>query len=393
MRDILDEVISLRHDGHVRLDYRIAKPAELLVVLPAHDLTEASVRHVVVLEKTGNLEERSEEGVPLHSQLKVLAVRRLTCNPEAGQRVHPDLLVDDLLPEFGRNPLPHRLGILLGLPDKRASLVEAVERVGVSERLWVATQNHVDMVQIAVDPHPLWGDDQEVGGRSPLLLRPVPRVGTDVQYLFGPAEVVEFFMRLKQVISDRPDDLAEVLPGCDHPPPANGMEPHRDRVFGEQRRRTVGLDRVWMVDSEHEIGVAVGYRLSVLAGANPGGVLVGADDRLGTKVARAQAVGAAENQRHLIGGQWLDAVVVSLVMRFDRLGKRSTHIASQRIVDRERFVGSLENDRSLLPCQSLHHGRLREGPEYVDVDRPDLGVVVRPQEVNSCIDVLGGRAE
>ena len=285
MGHVGDELVAFGHHGHVGIDDRVSETAELLAVLVVDDLPEPGIRYVVVLEKTRHLEEPSEERIPLHPQVKVLTIRRLARDAEPGQRVDPDLAVDDLLPVARRDPLPDRLRILLGLPHESPAVVEPGQRVGVGERFRVATEDDVDIVEIAVDPHSLRRDDEEVGSRRTLLLGSVPRVGADVQYLFGPTELVDLVMLLDEIVSDGADDLTEVLPRRDHAPSADGVQPHRDRVLGEQRGMAIRLHRIGMVDAENEVALPVGQRSSVTAGTRTNRVLVCPDDRLGTEVA------------------------------------------------------------------------------------------------------------
>ena len=62
--------------------------------------------------------ERAKERVALHAQLQVGAVGRVAGDLEAGQRVHANLLVDDLLARPHGQPLPRLLALLLRLPDQ-----------------------------------------------------------------------------------------------------------------------------------------------------------------------------------------------------------------------------------------------------------------------------------
>ena len=96
MRNVVDEFVSLGHHGHVRFHNTFTEPAKLLVILSSNDLSETGIRHAIVLEKAGNLEESAQTGVALHAELEVVTIGRLAGDAEPRQCVYPDLLVDDL---------------------------------------------------------------------------------------------------------------------------------------------------------------------------------------------------------------------------------------------------------------------------------------------------------
>ena len=89
----------------------------------------------------------------------------------------------------------------------------------------------------------------------------------------------------------------------------------------------------------------------------------------------------------------MDAGAETLVVRLHPAGERCPYLPGEWIVDREWFVRPLEHDHPLLPGQSLHHCGLRERAEDVDVNRPDLGIVIGTQVVDRGFDVLGRRAQ
>ena len=169
------------------------------------------------------------------------------------------------------------------------------------------------------------------------------------------------------------------------------METDRDSALREQGGGAVRLNCVGVVNAEDEVCLAVDQSLTVLAGPHTDRVLVGTDDRLGPEVARAQAVGAADDEGNLVGRQWTDSVVVTLVVRLDPLGQRGPDLPGERVVCRQWLVSAFEDDDSLLSCQCFHHRRFREGTQNVDVDRPDRGVVIVPQIVDRSLDVLRRR--
>ncbi len=60
---------------------------------------------------------------------------------------------------------------------------------------------------------------------------------------------------------------------------------------------------------------------------------------------------------------------VALVL--NGLGERGANVAAERVVAGESFVGALEDDDVLLALERGNDGRLREGPDDVDVDGAD----------------------
>src|SRR5436190_18776511 len=70
-RNLLYALEALRHDLHVGLDDALAQSAELLDVLLVHDLVELLLGDAEFAQQRRHREERAEEGVALHAQLKV----------------------------------------------------------------------------------------------------------------------------------------------------------------------------------------------------------------------------------------------------------------------------------------------------------------------------------
>ena len=205
---------------------------------------------------------------------------------------------------------------------------------------------------------------------------------------FGIAEFVDDLVAVVEQVVQVADDGAQVLAGRDRAPAADGVEAHGDRSFGQQRRRLVGLHLVGVIDAEHEERDAVGRALAVLARALADRELVGAERVLGPEVARAEAVDAAEEPRHLVGGDGREPCLA-----LQRLVQRRPDVASHRVVARQRLVGALEDDDVLLPRQRLDDRRLGERTEDVRVDRADLHAPVLAHVVDRRLDVLRGRSQ
>ena len=114
---------ALRHDFHVGLHDSFAEPSELLDVLLVDDLVELLLRDAEFLQEWRHREERAEERVALHAQLKVATVGRLSRDVEARQREDADVLVDDLLarPRAAAAPTPVRLPLPTPTPEEPPS--------------------------------------------------------------------------------------------------------------------------------------------------------------------------------------------------------------------------------------------------------------------------------
>ena len=144
------------------------------------------------------------------------------------------------------------------------------------------------------------------------------------------------------------------------------MEPHRDRAVRQQRRRVLGDDRVGVIDAEHEVRLAIGGTLAVLALHLADRELVGAERVLRSEIARADAVRTAEQPRHL--GRRHRRHLAFVKMGFERLAERGPDVPRQRIVAGQAFVGAFDDDDVLLTPQRVDDRRLGERADHVDVD-------------------------
>jgi hypothetical protein len=372
------------------LDSTTASPSlpNLLDILLANHGAILLLRDAEFLEQRADAEERAEKCIALHAQLQVAAVGGFFRNFKTGQREDANLLVDDLLARPERQLFPGLLALLIGLPDQRAAFGHAVEGISVREGLGVATENHRHVAQIAVDADAVLGGDHEVRGRRALLLGAVLGIGADVDDFLGIAEGVVLSVTLIDQIVEVAQDGAQVFAGGDGAPAADGVEAHGDRALGQQRRSFVADDCVRVVDAEDKEAHAVGGVLAVFAGAVGGGEFIRANDVLGAKVARAEAVTAAVDLRDFGErncGQAGD--------RLNSLGKRGANVAAQRIVAGEGLIRALQDDDVLLALERGHDGGFREGANHVDVDGADAGVARLAQVIDSGLDVFSGRAE
>ena len=82
----MDERAALGHDLHVGVDNCLTELAEFFDVLGADHLFEMVFGDVEVLEKRRDLEERAEEAVALHAQLKIGPVGGFFSDIESGSK-------------------------------------------------------------------------------------------------------------------------------------------------------------------------------------------------------------------------------------------------------------------------------------------------------------------
>ena len=228
--DFLHALEAADHHFHVRLDNSLAEAAELFLVLLVHDVVVLLLADVMILEEGGHLEECAEERVALHAQLQILSAGGVAGDIETGQDKNPDVVVPDELPVLGRDAFPCLLGRVARFPYEATALVDALERVRVRERLGVAAQHHVHVVQLAVHLDALRRHGQVIVCRRALFLRAIFRIGHDEELVLQLAKVVIGRGALGNNLAKVADDLAKVFAGGDHAPAADRVEPHRDRA-------------------------------------------------------------------------------------------------------------------------------------------------------------------
>jgi len=91
---------------------------------------------------------------------------------EARQDVNADIIVPNKSPVLCGDSLPGRFGCIARFPDQAAAFVEAFERICVRERLGVAAQYHIHMIQLAIDADWLGGDDEIIMVGAPFFSEP-----------------------------------------------------------------------------------------------------------------------------------------------------------------------------------------------------------------------------
>ena len=168
--DLADAFKTLRHHFHVRLHNSVAELAELLHILLVDHVAILLRRNTELIEQRADLEEGAEKCVALHAELQIAAVGGLAGNVEARQGEDANVLVDNLLARPDWKLLPRLLAFLVALPHKSSALLNAVQRIGVSECLGITAQNSGHVAQVAVDANTVLGRHHKVAGRRALLL-------------------------------------------------------------------------------------------------------------------------------------------------------------------------------------------------------------------------------
>ena len=166
----------------------------------------------------------------------------------------------------------------------------------MGEYLGIGREHHVHMLEIAIDPDPLRGHHQEVGGRRPFFLRAILGVGADVKLAFPGGTVLP--VTLLNEFTHGAEDFTHILPGGNHPPPPDGVEPYRDGVVRKKGRCLIGVHGVRMVDPHVEHAHPVRGPFPIDAGDAVQGEIVSPEDAFRTEITRAQAIDASKHTGH-----------------------------------------------------------------------------------------------
>src|SRR6266850_1254370 len=146
-----------------------------------------------------------------------------------------------------------------------------------------------------------------------------------------------------------------------------------------------------MIDTEDEISCAVYSAFAVFAAGLADGKFVSAEGVLGAKIARTDAIRAAEHLWRFLGSEGRDfaAMFQGLVC----FAERDADIAGQGVVAGQTFVGAFENDHATLAAQRIDNGGLGEWADDIDMDGTDLGIALFAEVIASGFDVFAGAAE
>lgn len=153
------------------------------------------------------------------------------------------------------------------------------------ECLRIAAEHDVDVAKVAIHANALRRGDHEISRGSAFFLRPILRIGADVNNLFRIARFIDNLVALVEQVVQIANNCPQILAGRDRAPPADRMETHSDRAFGQQRWRLIRLHCVRMIDAQHKERCSVRRSLAVLARACARGEFVSAEDMFRPEIA------------------------------------------------------------------------------------------------------------
>ena len=218
-------VRPVEHDGHVGVHDRLALRTPLLGDLGAHLGHDLVARrpggHLVDVRDDGT-DERDAHHARLERGIRGVLLRHV----ERVDDVEPNPLVPDRAPGAGGQFAPHLVGGEARLEDERATVDEALERVGVAEHLVVGADDDLDILQLGVgDEHRFGAQGDVVVGRRAGFLRAVlgRRLGIHAEHTG--------------------QNVGEQLAGRDGAVAADRVEAKPQRGVRKQRRVGLGLQR------------------------------------------------------------------------------------------------------------------------------------------------------
>ncbi len=383
-RDFLQFFITAPDHAQVVFDHALALLAELVVELAFDGLEQGVLGETGPLHDVGRMEERALEHVALHAQLQVGVGGLVAGDLEGIQIEHPDALLDDGLLDMDREGGPDLVGgRQIALDDEHAALGQAGDGVGVQKDLRVGRQHHVDVGVFAVDADRFRRGRQVIGRRLAFLLGAIFRIRLDV-----PAEQLE-------------QGHGQIL-ACGHRAPAtdrvhthgDGALGHQVGILGAAQGQLVDarIGLLDVLDLDFLLGIGRlfagelhGQIIERALGAGRQHVLDGGDQAFRLQVARAQAVAAGVQARHVarpaecsIAGIGFLTFLSETVLH--ALVDRGAHFAHQRQVFGQRLIGTLQHRDALLAFQDMAQHIAREGTEHGDVcnANPDLAVLAQP---------------
>src|SRR6185503_19895674 len=115
------------------------------------------------------------------------------------------------------------------------------------------------------------------------------------------------------------------------------------------------------------------------------------ESMFGTKIARTNAIGTAEQARHFFRGQSRE--FTPKFASFKTVAQRNANIAGERVVTGHAFVGPFQDDHVLFPAKSIDNRGFWEWTDDVNMERADLGIALLAEVIASGIDVFGGTTE
>ena len=200
--DFRNTAEALLHHRHVRFHNRFTKAAELLLVLPAYAFLVLLILNTVILQKSGHPEECPKKGIALHPQLQVRPLSRRPGDLKTGQNEDPDIVFLNKFAVMGGDAFPGGLRRIGGFPDKASATIDPGEGVGVGKGLRIATEHHVDMVELAVYTDAFGGNGKIVVCGRTFFLRPVFGVGHDEELFHQPTLLIIIGIGLGDVVAE-----------------------------------------------------------------------------------------------------------------------------------------------------------------------------------------------
>src|SRR5688572_17713443 len=107
---------------------------------------------------------------------------------------------------------------------------------------------------------------------------------------------------------------------------------------------------------------------------------------LGTEIARANAVRAAEQARRLLRSKC--GQCATKLHSFIGLAQRYADVTRERIVASQPFIRSFEDDDVLFASQRVDDRGFGERSNDIDVNRADLGVALLAQVITRRLNVV-----
>src|SRR5436190_22204826 len=126
----------------------------------ADDLIELLLGYAVMLQERADAEKGAEKRIALHAKLQFGLVGRFTRDVEPGKDENADIVFLHEPAVMRGNALPGCFRSVARFPYERTAFVEPFQWIGVREGFRIATENHIHVVQLAIDPNALRGDDE-----------------------------------------------------------------------------------------------------------------------------------------------------------------------------------------------------------------------------------------
>ncbi len=104
----------------------------------------------------------------------------------------------------------------------------------MGECFGIATEHHIDVIELAIDANGFGGDDEVIVCGRAFLFGAILGIGHDEEFFLEGTIGVVFRVLLGNEAAEVADNRAEVFAGGDHAPTANGMETNGNGFVGQQ---------------------------------------------------------------------------------------------------------------------------------------------------------------